>query len=159
MPRHLLIIAHGSRRQASNDEVRRLGERVAGLRSPGIDRVQVAFLELAEPDIAAGLRCCAMAGATEIIVLPYFLAAGTHVAEDIPAELARFADSHPHIQLRLTAHLGASAALPRAMLDMATDSGHQPVRPASPSAQDHAAEPGAAAEPAPAGLMWISRCG
>lgn len=123
MQRHLLIIAHGSRRQTSNDEVRRLGRLVAGLRSPSIDHVEVAFLELAEPDIAAGLRRCAMAGATEIVVLPYFLAAGTHVADDIPAELARFADRHPHIHLRLTAHLGASAALPRAILDMATEAG------------------------------------
>jgi sirohydrochlorin ferrochelatase len=50
--RHLLIVAHGSRRQASNDEVRELGERVRAMRDPAIHRVDVAFLELAEPSLA-----------------------------------------------------------------------------------------------------------
>ena len=51
---HLLIIAHGSRREASNDEVRRLADRVRALCAPGIADVEVAFLELAEPSIAEG---------------------------------------------------------------------------------------------------------
>jgi sirohydrochlorin ferrochelatase len=117
--RHLLIIAHGSRRQASNDEVRRLAERVAGLRAPGIDHVEVAFLELAEPGIPQALARCAAVGAGEIIVFPYFLAAGTHVAEDIPQALDEFQEAHPQISLRLTHHLGASEALPRAILEVA----------------------------------------
>lgn len=121
--RHLLIAAHGSRRQASNDEVRRLGERVADLRGPGIDHVEVAFLELAEPGIPEGLNRCAALGASEIIVFPYFLAAGTHVAEDIPEALTAFAAAHPQVRLRLTAHLGASTALPGSILAVAADTG------------------------------------
>lgn len=117
--KHLLIVAHGSRRQASNDEVRRLGERVSELQSPGIDHVEVAFLELAEPGIPEGLERCAGLGASEIIVFPYFLAAGTHVAEDIPEALETFAARHPQVRLRLTAHLGASEALPNAILAVA----------------------------------------
>jgi sirohydrochlorin ferrochelatase len=81
--RHLCIIAHGSRRPASNDEVRRLEERVAELRLSGGDHVEVAFLELDEPSIPQGLQRCAGDGAREIIVFPYFLAAGTRVTQDI----------------------------------------------------------------------------
>ncbi len=117
--RHLLIVAHGSRRQASNDEVRRLGEAVARLNGSGIDHVEVAFLELDEPDIPQGLERCTDLGASEIVVFPYFLAAGTHVVEDIPEALDSFRVSHPSVRVRLTAHLGASTALPATILDVA----------------------------------------
>jgi sirohydrochlorin ferrochelatase len=121
--RHLLIVAHGSRRQASNDEVRELGERLRALCDPSIDQVEVAFLELAEPSIPDGLARCAAQGAREIIVFPYFLAAGTHVANDIPEALAAFRELHPTIQVRLASHLGASPALARTILDVARQAG------------------------------------
>lgn len=116
---HLLIVAHGSRRAASNDEVQRLAERVRRLCGPQIAGVEVAFLELAEPSIHAGLARCAAAGADEIVVFPYFLAAGTHVAQDIPDAVAAFAHAHPNLRVRLTPHLGASDALPGAILAVA----------------------------------------
>lgn len=116
---HLLILAHGSRREASNDEVRRLAGRVRGLCTPGISHVEVAFLELAEPSIPEGLARCVAKGAGEIVVFPYFLAAGTHVAQDIPEAINAFELDHPHIRVRLTPHLGASEALPQAILAVA----------------------------------------
>ncbi len=116
---HLLIIAHGSRRQASNDEVHRLAARVRDLCVPGIDHVEVAFLELAEPSIPEGLHSCVAKGAGEIVVFPYFLAAGTHVAQDIPDLLSAFAQAHPQVRIHLTPHLGASDALPQAVLAIA----------------------------------------
>lgn len=115
---HLLIVAHGSRRESSNDEVRRLAERVRTLCGPKLASVEVAFFELAQPSIPEGLARCAAAGAEEIIVFPYFLAAGTHVAQDIPKVVDEFARSHPHLRVRLTPHLGASDALPRAIQAM-----------------------------------------
>ncbi len=121
--RHLLIVAHGSRRQASNDEVRALGERVHALRDAAIDQVEVAFLELAEPSIPAGLEKCVATGAHEIIVFPYFLAAGTHVASDIPEAIAVFSERHPEIKVHLARHLGASSTLPMTILDVASQAG------------------------------------
>lgn len=118
--RMLLIVAHGSRRQASNDEVRELGERVRRLNTPGIDDVHVAFLELAEPGIPEVLAHCVAAGANEIVVFPYFLAAGTHVAADIPEHIDAFCARQPQVKVTLTPHLGASATLPQAILGMVT---------------------------------------
>lgn len=119
--RHLLIVAHGSRRAASNDEVRDLAARVAELRSPGIDHVDTAFLELAQPDIPTGLARCVAAGAREIVVFPYFLAAGTHVAQDIPEAVAEFQDQHPDIVIRLARHVGAARGMPHTVLDAAAE--------------------------------------
>lgn len=117
--RHLLIVAHGSRRQASNEEVRALARRVAELKGAGFDAVEAAFLELAQPSIPEGLAACVARGAREIVVFPYFLAAGTHVAQDIPEALAEFAAAHPGVTLQLTRHLGAAGALPGIILEVA----------------------------------------
>jgi sirohydrochlorin ferrochelatase len=115
----LLIIAHGSRRAASNDEVRALADAVRAQPGQAYEHVEAAFLELAEPGIPEGLTDLAAKGATDIVAFPYFLAAGTHVAQDIPEAIAEFAARHPGVKVRLAQHLGASAALPAAILGMA----------------------------------------
>jgi sirohydrochlorin ferrochelatase len=107
----LLLIAHGSRRSSSNDEVRRLtallGEKVLHR----FDATLCAFLELAEPSIPDAIQCCVDSGAEEIIILPYFLAAGRHVTEDIPTIVAAKKAQHPTIDIQMIAHLGDSPGL------------------------------------------------
>lgn len=114
----LLIVAHGSRRQASNDEVRALAARLRAVQHADIGDIEVAFLELAEPSIADGLANCVEKGAKKIVVFPYFLAAGTHVANDIPEEVAVFCAKHLDIKVTLTPHLGAAPTLPQAILGL-----------------------------------------
>ncbi|MFZ3040712.1 MAG: CbiX/SirB N-terminal domain-containing protein [Thiobacillus sp.] len=115
----LLIIAHGSRRAASNDEVRALADAVRAQPGQAFDHVETAFLELAEPSIPAGLAALASKGATDIVAFPCFLAAGTHVAQDIPGAIAEFSAAYPAVKVRMTPHLGASATLPAAILGVA----------------------------------------
>ncbi len=85
----LLIVAHGSRRAASNDEVRALTEIVAERAGDSYDKVSCAFLELADPLIPAAVEGLIQAGADDVTVVPYFLSAGRHVVEDIPAQVAK----------------------------------------------------------------------
>ena len=118
----LLVVAHGSRREASNEEVRDLAQRLAR-RQGEFEFVHSAFLEIAEPSIPAGLERCIDQGARDIVVLPHFLAAGRHVIEDIPAEIESVKTSYPHVSIRITPHLGASDRMVDAMLDLA----HSPV--------------------------------
>lgn len=110
--RILIVVAHGSRRAPSNEEVaaltEQLGERLEG-RYAG---VTTAFLELAEPSIPAAIDAAVAAGADEIVLLPYFLAAGSHVAEDIPQLVAQRRQAHPGVAMTLLPHLGASERLP-----------------------------------------------
>lgn len=116
----LLLIAHGSRRDASNEEVRQLAGRLATHAGDQFGHVQAAFLELAEPDIVSGVAECARAGATEIEVIPYFLAAGRHVAEDIPEELDRAAREYPGVRIQLTPYLGQHPAMPELLLSLSS---------------------------------------
>lgn len=115
----LLLVAHGSRRAASNDEVRDLAARLAARAQPAIPIVRCGFLELAEPSIPDGIEQCIRDGATEVVVLPYFLSAGRHVVTDIPEEVCGKQAQHPQIDIRIAPHLGASAGIAELLLDAA----------------------------------------
>ncbi len=117
------MVAHGSRRVESNTEVRRLARRIRDLVAddPGIVGVECAFLELAEPDIGTGIERCLALGAEEVVVLPYFLAAGRHVQADIPAQVEAKRRAHPEARIVLAPHLGAHEALARLLAALGRD--------------------------------------
>jgi len=124
----LLSIAHGSRRAASNEEIFRLAEKLGEIDDVDFDIVEPAFLEIAEPDIGTGVKRCVDKGATRVTVVPYFLSAGRHVAEDIPEVLTRASDRFPDIVIETSPHLSASEAMPGTVLATARLSGMEIVR-------------------------------
>ena len=103
----LLIVAHGSRRKDSNDEVRRLADRIRENSGPAFGLVASAFLEISSPQMDSAIADLAEKGATEIAVFPYFLAAGTHVANDIPRMVEGEKEAYPNIDFEILPHLGA----------------------------------------------------
>jgi len=104
----LLLIAHGSRRQQSNDEVYVLADKLKNNCAEQYDIVHAGFLELAETLIPDGIRQCVDDGATSIVVLPYFLNSGRHVIEDIPGEVNETRALYPQVDIKIAPHLGAS---------------------------------------------------
>lgn len=114
----LLIVAHGSRRAESNDEVRALTEQIREKAGARFGMVEAAFLELAEPSIPDGIECAIRNGAKEVIVLPYFLSAGRHVAKDIPEQVEAKRAEHPGVDIQLAVHLGAADRIAETMLDL-----------------------------------------
>ncbi|MCU1356796.1 MAG: Sirohydrochlorin cobaltochelatase [Acidimicrobiales bacterium] len=100
----VVIVAHGSRADAANDAHRATVEALAALVPAP---VTAAFLELAEPDIASAIHQAAEAGATDIVVLPFFLYPGRHVAEDIPAIVRAAGAELPGVAVRLLESFGA----------------------------------------------------
>ncbi len=115
----LLLIAHGSRRTASNDEVIRLAERIRNFSSGEFDIVLPAFLEIAEPGIATDAKRCVELGAKLVTIIPYFLSAGRHVVEDIPDALKRAQDRFPGVRFELKPHIGAAEAMADMVLNIA----------------------------------------
>jgi sirohydrochlorin ferrochelatase len=116
----LLLVAHGSRRAESNDEVRQLALQLEASANGQFDQIACAFLELAEPSIPDGLRAAIRAGATEVTVLPYFLSAGRHVVTDIPGEVNIIRAESPEVKIILAPYLGASPAVVDLLLGLAT---------------------------------------
>jgi sirohydrochlorin ferrochelatase len=115
----LLLIAHGSRRPEANADLEFVAERVRERRQYPI--VQTAFLELAEPGIDAGGALCVEGGATDVILLPYFLSPGKHVVEDLSAARDRLAALFPAVRFVLAEPLGRHPMLLEVIEDRARE--------------------------------------
>jgi sirohydrochlorin ferrochelatase len=100
----LLLIAHGSRRAEANADLAVVADGMAARGRYPI--VQVSYLELADPAIPAGGALCVDRGATEVILLPYFLSAGAHVRDDLTAARDELAGRFPGVTFRLAEPLG-----------------------------------------------------
>ncbi|MBE7464485.1 MAG: sirohydrochlorin cobaltochelatase [Planctomycetes bacterium] len=117
MPTALLIVDHGSKREAAN---KMLEEVAVILRRQRPDLiVQIAHMELAEPTIAQGFEACVREGATEVIVHPYMLSPGRHAAQDIPVMASEAAKTHPGVKWRCTKPLGLHDKLGEVILERA----------------------------------------
>lgn len=111
----VLLIAHGSRRNEAN---RDLVELACRLRERGPYRiVEVSYLELVEPTIPQGCQRCVAAGATRVLMLPYFLSAGTHATADLEAARSEQAAAYPQVDFRLCPPLGLHPLMVSIILD------------------------------------------
>lgn len=100
----ILLIAHGSRRQEANDDLRQLARMLAE-RCPD-EIISCAYLELSEPTIPQGMQTCVDLGATQVRMLPYFLSAGAHVSDDLSRYRREFAEAYPDLDIRLCPPIG-----------------------------------------------------
>lgn len=105
--RKLLIAAHGSRRESSNDELKALVAKVSSNLDMAFDGVEVAFLEFASPSMESVLNGFFNANAKEVVVLPYFLSAGHHVVKDIPEAIDKVLRHWPDKKVTVLPHIGA----------------------------------------------------
>ncbi len=105
----IVVVDHGSARAEAN---RRHEAFIASWRATAPARiVEAAHMELAEPSIATAFDACVRAGATTVVVAPYFLWPGRHWDHDIPELAAAAAASHPGVRHLVTAPLGPHASL------------------------------------------------
>jgi sirohydrochlorin cobaltochelatase len=104
MPDGILIIAHGTSDAAG---MAAYGEIIEQARAmlPGAN-VEGAFLECAAPTFAQGIENLAARGATHIDVVPLFLAALGHTADDLPKLAAQAAGRHGGIKITLKPPIG-----------------------------------------------------
>jgi len=103
----LLLVAHGSRKVSSNSAVEQLVEKLRQqLSGSGFYCITHAFLELTTPSVADGVNVLVKGGSTEIIVMPYFLAPGTHVVDDLPELIEVCKSNYPLVNFVITPHLG-----------------------------------------------------
>ena len=113
--RAVVLVDHGSREARANAQL----EEIAALLRERLRETPVltAHMELAEPTIAAAVETCVRQGASEIIVVPYFLALGRHAARDIPRLVETAAASHPDLVIRVSEPLGVHPKLVDVILD------------------------------------------
>jgi len=105
----LVVVDHGSRRHQANwahEEFVRTWPDRGRYRA-----IEPAHMELAEPSIAAAFAACVAAGATTVVIAPYFLWPGSHWDRDIPELAAEASRHHPGIGYLVTAPLGSHPLL------------------------------------------------
>ena len=114
----VLLIDHGSRRDEANEMMNCMANLVQALAGPDVI-VRYAHMELCEPSIAAGVKDCVDAGATELIVFPYMLSPGKHSTADIPRMVADAAARYPELGVRVTSAFGVHEKLAEVILGRA----------------------------------------
>jgi sirohydrochlorin ferrochelatase len=97
-------MGHGSRIPEANDALYAIAGMVR--EGTGCAIVEVAFREQHAPNIQQGIDSCVAQGATRLLLYPYFLFAGAHVLEDLPAELEEAGRRYPDLEMILGEPLG-----------------------------------------------------
>jgi sirohydrochlorin ferrochelatase len=100
----VVVVDHGSRRTEANE--RHESFVAAWSATAPFAVVEPAHMELAEPSIGTAFDRCVAAGATTVVVAPYFLWPGNHWSVDIPALVEQAAARHPGIRYLVAAPLG-----------------------------------------------------
>ena len=113
--RAILIVDHGSRRDASNRQLAELAA-VVQAHAPELC-VGAAHMELAAPSVAQGMAQLVAQGATDVVVVPYMLAPGRHVTEDIPRLAREAARAHPSVRVSVSPCLGVHALLAQLVVE------------------------------------------
>jgi sirohydrochlorin ferrochelatase len=115
-----VIFAHGSSVESANDAVRAV---VAQASAAGdLEPCETAFLEGGRPGLSDAVAAVAARGASEVVVIPYFLTLGLHLQRDLP-ELVRAVERNvPGVSIRVTAPLDGHPALSAILVQRARES-------------------------------------
>jgi len=87
----------------------------------GADKVRLAYMEFVRPSLADVVREAARDGKLHLRLLPLFLAAGAHVAEDIPKQMADAQRSFPQVKIELLQPIGEHPRVKELFREIACD--------------------------------------
>ena len=105
----LVLFAHGARDPRWAAPFLAIAERIR-LADPARP-VELAFLELMEPDLDTAAQRLVAAGASRIDVVPLFLGMGGHLRNDLPPLVEAVRGTLPTVELRLHPAIGESDAV------------------------------------------------
>lgn len=113
----LILFAHGSRDPRWAEPFEAIREAVRA-RAPALP-VQLAYLELMQPDLATAADALVAEGCTRIDVLPLFLGTGGHLRRDLPPMVDAIRARHPQVHATLHVAAGEAPALIAALAEHA----------------------------------------
>ncbi len=100
----IILFAHGARDPDWARPVERL-KRMLTERMPTA-LVEAAFLEHMSPTLEQAAEGLVGQGATELSVVPVFIAQGGHLREDLPRRIEGIAAAHPTVPVRIAPPIG-----------------------------------------------------
>lgn len=120
--RSIVLVAHGSRREASNAAIVKLTEAVRLRAADRFLSVQHGFLELASPSVGESIDQAVRRGARVVRLVPYLLAPGRHVAGDIPEIVTAKREQYRQVMFEVAPYIGAATGMADLILTLATTS-------------------------------------
>jgi len=117
----ILLFGHGARNPEWAQPFHRIREAILAREPAAL--VEPGFLELLRPSFDEGVASLVRQGATEIVVVPIFMAAGRHVKKDLPQISANAMDRHAGLVITLAAPVGEVEPVLAAMADYAINAG------------------------------------
>ena len=110
----VILIAHGARDQRWLEPFERM--RAALTTKLDTCKVVLSFMEFAPPTLADAALELRRGGARRVLVVPVFLSGGGHVANDIPALVAKERARHPEVTFEVAGALGEEPEVTVAMV-------------------------------------------
>lgn len=117
MKKGVLILGHGSRRQAANEGLKQL----AGMVQANLGmQVVPAYFQFARPSFDEGVACFVNKGVKEIIIVPTLLFPGIHLKQDIPETLEKLKQQYgSEVSFHLTPAIGPDPRLAEIIMERA----------------------------------------
>jgi sirohydrochlorin cobaltochelatase len=100
----IILFAHGARDPNWARPVERLN-RMLSERMPEA-MIENAFLEHMAPTLEEAASRLIVRGASEVSIVPVFIAQGAHLSEDLPRRVAALTELHPAIPIRIAPPIG-----------------------------------------------------
>lgn len=115
MKKGVIVLGHGSRRQAANEE---LGKLVGKVKAQLGARTEYAYFQFARPSLADVVDNFVSEGIEEVIIVPALLFPGIHLKEDIPEALTELKLKYgTQVNFCLTPPLGADHRLAEIIIE------------------------------------------
>lgn len=113
----LVLLAHGSRDPRWREPFERLYLQVRR----DSDSIKLAYMEFICPTLMDIAEECVREGRKHLRVLPLFMAAGAHLATDIPNIVQEIHERHPELSLEVLAPIGENPWMISLMTEIIED--------------------------------------
>ena len=116
----VILLSHGSKQAGADGVTGQLLNEVKAV--GGYEIVQPAFLQYGAPGLTDVIEQCVHMNADRIIIVPFFMQRGAHVARDIPDTVEQARKKHPGVAIRVTDFVGAHRLMVDIVLDLVENS-------------------------------------
>ncbi len=95
----IILFSHGSLLCGAGETLSALAARMRERGAAAM--VEVGYLNYSEPRFESVFAACVAAGATRVVIAPYFLVAGKFVQVDLPRKVAAVCKRYPDVDVRV----------------------------------------------------------
>ncbi|HMH17765.1 MAG TPA: CbiX/SirB N-terminal domain-containing protein [Burkholderiales bacterium] len=109
----IILFAHGAREPEWARPFEMIRDRLHASGTP----VELAFLEFMSPSLDEAAARFAHKGIKTVVIVPLFLAQGTHLKRELPAMVAKIRERHAKTEFRVTPALGEAPEIVAAIAE------------------------------------------